>query len=213
MPNLTPNFDFNLPLVNNSTDSDLWGGYLNSNFTSIDTLLLGLLPSGVILDYAWTTPPTGWLLCYGQAVSRATYSGLFSLFGTQYGIGDGSTTFNIPDLRGRVSAGLDNIGGSAANRVTEGGSGIAGTVIGGSGGGELLQSHTHTVNDPGHAHAFGGSVPIAIAGSALLTSGSPTSQSITATQTATTGITIASSGGGGGQNMQPTIMMNKIIIT
>lgn len=53
------------------------------------------------------TAPTGWLLCNGDAVSRTTYADLFALIGTTFGVGDGSTTFNVPDFRGRVPAGVD----------------------------------------------------------------------------------------------------------
>lgn len=106
-------------------------------------------------DMKWTSraaAPSGWLACGGQAVSRTTYAGLFAAIGTTYGVGDGSTTFNLPDGRGRALFGLDNMGGSAASRLTAGGSGITGTTLGASGGNELLQSHTHYVSDPGHSH-------------------------------------------------------------
>lgn len=73
--------------------------------------------TGTVLPFAGSAAPTDWLLCYGQAVSRATYANLFAVIGTTYGAGDGSTTFNVPDLRGRVAAGKDNMGGTAANRL------------------------------------------------------------------------------------------------
>ena len=76
------------------------------------------LPSGILLPFAGSTAPDGWLLCAGQEVNRETYSNLFAVIGISYGIGDGSTTFNLPDLRGRMPMGLDNMGGSSANRVT-----------------------------------------------------------------------------------------------
>jgi len=81
------------------------------------------IPSGMIAPYAGPsdgshTAPTGWFLCYGQAVSRTTYAALFTAIGTTYGTGDGSTTFNLPDLRGRTIAGVDDMGGSAASRLT-----------------------------------------------------------------------------------------------
>ena len=62
-------------------------------------------PPGVLQAYAGSTPPTGWLLCDGSAVSRTTYSALFSAIGTTWGIGDNSTTFNLPDGRGAVLRG------------------------------------------------------------------------------------------------------------
>lgn len=66
------------------------------------------LPAGTIVQWPGATAPANWLICNGSAVSRSTYSSLFSAIGTQYGAGDGSTTFNLPDLRGKVSVGLDS---------------------------------------------------------------------------------------------------------
>lgn len=64
-----------------------------------------LVPPGVITQYAGASAPAGWLICDGSAVSRTTYAALFAAIGTTYGIGDGSSTFNLPDLRNRVAAG------------------------------------------------------------------------------------------------------------
>ena len=84
----------------------------------------------------------------GQAVSRSTYSDLFSAISTTYGTGDGSSTFNLPDLRGRVVAGQDDMGGSSANRMT---SPINGDTLGATGGVESVSgsssSHTHPFSD------------------------------------------------------------------
>ncbi|MEJ0071177.1 MAG: phage tail protein [Pseudomonadota bacterium] len=109
-------------------------------------------PSGSIMQFAGATAPSGWALCAGQAISRTSFATLFAVIGTTYGAGDGSTTFNLPDLRGRAIAGVDNMGGTAANRITVGASGIAGTTLGAAGGDQNLQSHGHGVNDPSHAH-------------------------------------------------------------
>jgi microcystin-dependent protein len=76
-----------------------------------------LIVPGLVLPFGGNTSPNGWLLCHGQAVSRNDFAGLFEVVGTTFGIGDGSTTFNVPDLRGRVAAGKDNMGGTAANRL------------------------------------------------------------------------------------------------
>lgn len=89
---------------------------LFSSSATIDPSLGGA-PSGVVLPYAGAAAPSGWMLCYGQAVSRTTYAALFTAIGTAYGVGDGSTTFNLPDLRGRVPGGKDDMGGSAAGRL------------------------------------------------------------------------------------------------
>lgn len=215
MPNLTPNYSFFLPLVDDPTDQDLWGGYLNDNFSSLDTLLANLTPSGVVANTAATSAPTGWLLCAGQAVNRATYAALFSAIGTTYGSGDGSTTFNVPDARGRVLAGVDNMGGTAANRITVANSGIAGTTLGAAGGNEQMQAHSHvaTVTDPSHTHTYSKSLSVGgIAAGAG--SGFNTTENAT-TSAASTGITVANgnTGNGNTQNVQPTLMLNVIIKT
>ena len=110
----------------------------------------GSAPSGAIMDFAGSTEPTGWVFCYGQALSRTTESDLFAAIGTTYGSGDGSTTFNVPDCRGRIGVGRDDMGGTAANRITSAGSGIDGTDLGAVGG---SQEHTLTEAEmPEHTH-------------------------------------------------------------
>ncbi len=66
-----------------------------------------VMPVGCVIPFAGAAAPTGWLLCQGQAISRTTYAQLFSVIGTTYGSGDGKTTFNLPDMRGRVAVGSD----------------------------------------------------------------------------------------------------------
>lgn len=83
-----------------------------------------------------TAPNSSFVFPYGQAVSRITYATLFAGMSTTFGSGDGSTTFNLPDLRGRIPAGKDDMGGSTASRLTNSGSGIVGTKLGATGGGE-----------------------------------------------------------------------------
>lgn len=65
-------------------------------------------PTGAIMTFAMSAAPAGWLYCNGQQVSRTTYAGLFSVIGTSYGIGNGTTTFNVPDLRGEFIRGWDD---------------------------------------------------------------------------------------------------------
>lgn len=76
-----------------------------------------IIPTGIILPFAGSEIPAGWLLCDGGEVSRDTYNSLFSLISNIYGDGDGVTTFNVPDLRGRMPMGLDNMGGVSAGIV------------------------------------------------------------------------------------------------
>ena len=76
------------------------------------------IPAGILAPFAGSTAPDGWLLCDGSAVSRTTYSSLFAVIATTYGVGDGSTTFTLPDLRGRMALGLDNMGGTSRDIVT-----------------------------------------------------------------------------------------------
>jgi microcystin-dependent protein len=124
-----------------------------------------LVPPGCILDFGGSTAPAGYLLCYGQAVSRSTYLGLFNVIGVNYGVGDGSTTFNVPDFRGRTSAGDDDMGGVAAGRLT---GAMSGATLGASGGEAMttlaitnMPAHTHTQQGAflssgvsvGHTHA------------------------------------------------------------
>jgi microcystin-dependent protein len=76
---------------------------------TLETELSNGVPSGVVHAYSGTTLPTGWLLCDGSAISRITYSNLFSIISTSHGSGDGSTTFNLPDYRGQFLRGRVNI--------------------------------------------------------------------------------------------------------
>jgi len=106
-----------------------------------------LTPVGTIVPYAGTdlSTPAGWLFCAGQAVSQTTYAALFAVISTTYNTGgEGAGEFRIPDLRGRVAAGKDNMLGTAASRLTAGVSGITGTTLGAAGGSQALAAHTHT---------------------------------------------------------------------
>lgn len=115
---------------------------------------LGLASVGDIKARAATSIPAGWLLCGGQAVSRTTYAALFAAIGTLYGSGDGTTTFNVPDYRGRSLFGRDDMGGTPANRLTTGVSGLSGVTLGATGGSQATPTHTHAVTDPGHLHVY-----------------------------------------------------------
>ena len=87
------------PDVNKGTAGD---------FNEIKTVVNNNTPVGLISMYSGTTAPTGWLICDGSAISRTTYATLFGVIGTTYGSGDGSTTFNLPNLKGKVPVGLNS---------------------------------------------------------------------------------------------------------
>lgn len=119
------------------------------------------VPVGSLTAYLGPTPPAKWLFLHGQSLSRTTYSKLFNLIGTHFGAVDGNS-FSLPDLRGRVVAGLDNMGGGSADRLT-GWSGVNGDVRGSAGGLEYhplseaeMPHHAHVINlhDPGHSHGL-----------------------------------------------------------
>jgi microcystin-dependent protein len=84
---------------------------------ALQTILIGsVIPPGVIQAFGGGTVPSGWLLCDGSTASRSTYAGLFAAVGIVHGQGNGSTTFHLPDLRGRFLRGADNMGTGAAGR-------------------------------------------------------------------------------------------------
>lgn len=134
------------------------GTVLQSNGTTPVYASVGV-PTGVINPFAGTTAPTGWLACDGSAVSRATYAALYSVIGDAYGEGDGSTTFNLPDLRGRFLRGVDGATGrdpNAATRTASNTGGNTGDNVG-SVQADAMQGHWHNLNTTASALASGGS--------------------------------------------------------
>lgn len=134
----------------------------SASATSAD-VLARIVKVGSVVAWPHSTVPAGWLECYGQAVSRTTYAELYAAIGTTYGVGDGSTTFNLPDLRGRSIFGEDDMGGTSADRITSAVAGFDGDTLGATGGAQsytLLRtdlpnvSPTITINDPGHNHTY-----------------------------------------------------------
>ena len=183
-----------------------------------------LLPSGAIIDFGGVSAPTGFLLCDGSAVSRTTYSSLFSAIGVAWGSGDGSTTFNVPDFRRRTAIGSGGTVLSGPNNT-----------VGSVGGEEThvlttseLASHTHTdaghshsITDPGHFHAQESDTVLNQSGGSSYGGGSFGKYGGN-TQSAVTGITgtntananIQSAGSNSAHNnMQPSAVVLKIIKT
>lgn len=138
-----------------------WGPAVANNFSILDTAVYDLqqatnpnayVPTGCQIIGADFTPPTGWLLCDGSAVSRATYAPLFAKIGIRYGPGDGSTTFNVPNKTGKVVVGADPTGADTDY------------LLGTTGGAEevtltpnQIPAHKHNVAltaAPDHTHTF-----------------------------------------------------------
>lgn len=193
-------------------------------------LIQELMPTATIAATARSTAPTGWKLCDGSAISRTTFAALFTAIGTTYGVGDGSTTFNLPDLRGRVPVGVD---GTAA-RLS------ANDALGNSAGEEKhtlllaeIPAHNHGVNDPTHAHGPGSFFVNGLwtpgqeffnefnthspqgGFNAVTTWGASGSKGVQgASAGAATGVSIQNNGGGGAHNvMQPYQVINWMIKT
>lgn len=128
------------PAVADQVDAEL--DQLVAGHNDHETRLAAVLPSGTILATAGPTADTGFLLCDGAAVSRTTYAALFARIGSGYGAGDGSSTFNLPDLRGRVPVGkgthvdVDALADSDGLAV-----------------GSRRPKHSHTVNSHNHGSA------------------------------------------------------------
>jgi microcystin-dependent protein len=183
---------------------------LTAHLAGIDMIL----PAGMLMPYAGSTEPTGWVFCYGQtvnSVSNTAYARLWTAIGTTYG-GASASSFILPDLRGRAVFGKDNMGGTAASRVTSGVSVITGTTLGAVGGSEALHTHTHTQNS--HTHGPGSETHFVTNQGALsgTTAGASEWQGYNrATTTAATTATNQNTGTGSSQNMPPTIITNYLI--
>jgi hypothetical protein len=128
--------------------------------------LVSGFPAGTLVDFAGNIEPAGWFLCDGRAISRTVYANLFTAIGTAYGIGDGSTTFNLPDFRGRFARYNDNMstGAGAAGRDTGRVHGSAQTQatakngLGGSANSGVNLGHSHIQQIPNGSFGVGGYV-------------------------------------------------------
>jgi microcystin-dependent protein len=189
-----------------------------TNTTQVATtafVLANSNPTGGIMMWGTGTAPTGWLLCAGAAVSRSTYAALFAVIGTTFGVGDGSTTFNVPNYTNRTPYG---------------------TTVGATGGSAdaVVVSHTHTATQTAHSHFIaGGSMSAALSSSNVLSSqvnvstgllpnenyeyslvGGGTSATIGLTNSIDPAITVASAGvSGTNANLPPYLGINFIIKT
>jgi len=169
---------------------------VNNAFTAIQTWANGnidasnmapglTIPSGMIAPFGGTSAPAGWLFCNGAAISRSAYAQLFSVIGSAYGAGDGSSTFNLPNLIGRTLVGYDGAGAVIPGGANVGWVGGVATYAlqnsempvhshggatqntdvnhvhydSGHAHGVSDPGHNHGVNDPSHTHSIGGDVP------------------------------------------------------
>lgn len=222
-------------LTNARVPTGAAGGVLSGTYPN-PTFAIKPVPSGALMPFAGSTAPTGWLLCFGQTLNATTnpeYADLYAVIGTTYG-GSSISSFNLPDLRGRISVGLDSNSFSAfADRVTTAGSNLNSRTLGATGGNQSMQQHSHSVTDPGHGHGVydpghvhnywyitslaGYGLPYPYYGNAIYSTayGSPMSYSGTGISIAgnSTGISIQNTGGGttSSQNVQPSIILNYII--
>jgi microcystin-dependent protein len=192
-------------------------------FQSTD-LTARLLKVGTVLAWPGSNLPGGYLYADGSTVSRTTYAELFTAYGTTYGVGDGSTTFGLPDYRGRALFGRDDMGGSAANRITNAASGITGTTLGATGGAQTitlarsaLPNVTLATDSQGnHTHTFAGNVSAGGAGGVETSSshGTPNNPATTSSNGAHTHTTDSINGGvtqTAVNNMSPAAICNYII--
>lgn len=184
------------------------------------------VPAGVVLPFAGTVAPTGYLMCDGSAVSRTTYARLFAAIGIAHGWGDNSTTFNLPNINGRFIRGVDGTAGNdpdAASRTAAATGGNTGNAVG-SVQGHAYQTHNHGVTDTGHIHTANGAsigsgstLVVSIGDSAVPAAAQG---GVTGTVNATTGISINNASASGGTSQATSnetrpvnIYLNHIIKT
>ena len=164
--------------------------------TNISSLLNSInskssLPSGTVTSFAGNNAPKGWLLCNGETVSRETYKTLFEIIRTTFGNGDSTTTFTLPDMRGRISVAAGT------------GAGLTNRVLGAVGGEE---NHLLTINEiPSHTHTYDKQ-------NGVQNIDAPNATGITAADEIISSVNSGATGGGAAHNvMQPYIVLNHII--
>lgn len=187
------------------------------NITQLDSTNLQsataqrLMPTGTVVMYGSQTPPAGWLNCDGAAVSRTAFATLYGVIRTTFGVGDGSTTFNLPDYRGNIPVGMGGVGTS-----------VLGNAIGNTGGEatHTLASDKSTLPSHGHTDAIGHDhqeTYTTTAGSTdwtltpIANQNSPFSYVTGMNTSAATPVYNNTGGGGAHNNVQPSLTVNFII--
>lgn len=146
------------------------GIYWTTTGVAFSGTVSGIRIIGELIPYTFLTAPNLFVFPWGQTLLRTSYPSLWALAQTDiaagntfYNNGNGATTFGIGDMRGRVPACKDNMGGTAASRITTAGSGVDGTTVGAVGGVEAVainasqmpwHYHTAGISDPGHSHNY-----------------------------------------------------------
>jgi microcystin-dependent protein len=201
--------------LNVANDATIGGSALVSNNVSVGGIISGIgsTPIGSVTAFAGSAAPAGWLLCNGSPISRTIYSQLYSIIGTAYGIGDGSSTFNIPNLQQRVPVGLDPASGF--NPLGHSDGEVTHLLTSSESG---LPAHTHTTNSHSHGltlSANNGSGDTVGSGGVALTNtgtsfnagglGSANGETVTVNSVAAANAAVSHN------NMQPYLIMNYII--
>jgi microcystin-dependent protein len=215
-----------------------WNTYIRDNGLY---LFEHSVPTGGLIAYAGSAAPSGWLVCNGTAVSRTTYADLFAAISTTFGVGDSSTTFNIPDLRGRSVVGVGTGAGDGSSGTgNPTGTALTARSLSAWGGkqthtlatseipahGHTQDAHGHGVTDPGHEHGmdgdFGNRFMVTVGSSSInQINDAPSGQALSYSDidSNTTGLTVnnatatnQNTGGGGEHNiMHPFAALNYLI--
>lgn len=192
------------------SDYPLARQYMNDLMSYIVDLFAGVivrLPIGWMSEYPSSTVPAKFLLCDGQAVSRSTYAALFDVIGTVFGSGDGSTTFNVPDMRARSPMGVD--GSLIPALGSEQGAAAVSLSI------SNLPTHDHDYADPGHSHRVpkqSGTVNAAVNTVSFATRTEGLTSPLIMSSTEPTGITFHAQGSNAPHaNLHPVLGLNFMI--
>jgi len=136
----------------NSTLAVTGASTFNGGVTIGTPYTLNILPAGMIMAWVSANAPTGWLICNGATVPRSTYSALFTVIGTTFGVGDGSTTFNLPNYQGAF------LRGTGQQQKTYNATAITytGPAVDNTGQSHATQQHNHAASQETHSHTFTG---------------------------------------------------------
>lgn len=194
----------NMYVYSNDGNSSQWVE-IQTNTAAVTTQELA---AGAIMQWASATPPSNWLICDGSAVSRTTYTSLYAAIGTTYGAGDGYSTFNLPNLKGRVPVGLDASQTEFASLSQTGGAKTHTLLV------SEMPSHTHvqdahthmglTDSSVGAGSGWGGS-------NGAIRPSNETYRLYSQVISSTTATNQYTGGGGAHNNLQPYIVLNYII--